>query len=1408
MRENTGEINHIKETTMRPFFCRQGSKRKYSKALVSLFPEHQVYVEPFLGGGAVFWEKKPSEKEVINDLDSKLMADYNLLLTAPSNPNAYSILTTESAQNNFLRTTHKGKADKLLESLLRRCNGYGGTYIEKGSKQGVYTDERAHRVSKVTTHEDKLKNISSYQKRLGHATLTNKPYDAVLRDYDGANTFIFLDPPYEKSVGLDYAKGSDAFNFPKFAEDLRRVKGKFLVTINDSRNIRKLFKGFKLYPYVVKGHHAKSAIGKEDRKELLITNYNLPRMWKSRMTKGVLQGGSYYVGGMDKDEEGYESDVESNKDVGDCCQFAFERLNEIGYELPSIWKYIEEWDGVDDDELKEEFKQAKVLFKYFGTSTTDPMNPKQVMNIFKQGAELGNSFLVSTYHPVSDNSHISAVTNDDGRLWWHEEDKSSKGEKDELFEIELNKPIDQQDVFHEVLGSRAYITSMFMFLPIGTHMKEDEEEEEKEEKEEKEKDMEEEEEIDSGYEGDEDLKGRGRGDMNANEIYDEARDIIDRKYAQFQSGCAVFGLICLQRYLNVPINIRRVLRIADAQPNKGDLEDQHITDVLEAAEVTMEEVAPTGNNQFLTEAEMDAVYERIEDEGICAIVLTQQDPQGNPDEGHATCYLPQRRTAAEIAAGADGPYAPMYFDCQVNHPQAQVVPLNVVGVWFITDAPAELPEEEEEEEEEEGEGEMEGTGLKGKGVGDMDADALWMEARRIIDEKYAAYNSGCAVFGLVCLQRYLNKPINIRLAMRMADKKRRKGGLDDSEIAVLLADANLDVVSHQPGPDPETGVIPQFIPQNTINTAQDYVANRGYCVLFKMRLNNGDAHLSSMFPRKRPAAQVAAGGTPYVPVLMDCLLGEPQPNAIPVNVEFAWGIKDEPVEMKGGTLGKDGIPNMFESINEILHKKGPTMYSEFKNLVETTLNNLSQKEAKAVGEKTLLEIAKALEDFVGDEEELERYKKLGELEMLLNDVHDSVLLSTYGVRAVEKSLKFIKKKFGKGTHKQNVEKKLGLKPNGHSLPELAKASGVKLSTLQNVFNRGIGAHRTQPLSVRMKDTLKKNVKAPMSKKMSKEQWAQSRVYSFLDGNPKHDQDLRGGAGPRLIHTLVNRFQLGKEHLPELQRREELDALTYALMNGNQTRFPTTLEEMTHVYWGENSCMTFAVHVLEGAMDNMLDIGTLALLNAQNSEMGLSANDVVGFLQGEGINAEVREEETKSILQAVAEGRNGIITLVDDEGEQHAIAFVRTNRGYYTIECGEDPKPLRIADWKEKGQNVVEVVVLPGLEGGGWTGMTEKKYLAIARRKAKKHGYDPSALDFAKDGEHKLKLHTPDGRTIKFGRVGYGDFILWTYKEKRGEAPPGTSKMKRRVFRKSHSAMKGDWRTDKFSPNNLALAILW
>lgn len=85
------------------------------------------------------------------------------------------------------------------------------------------------------------------------------------------------------------------------------------------------------------------------------------------------------------------------------------------------------------------------------------------------------------------------------------------------------------------------------------------------------------------------------------------------------------------------------------------------------------------------------------------------------------------------------------------------------------------------------------------------------------------------------------------------------------------------------------------------------------------------------------------------------------------------------------------------------------------------------------------------------------------------------------------------------TNKEKYNKKYKHpKGEGHSLQEISRDTGIKKSILQQVYNRGVGAHKSNPQSVRMK-TGKKNPSAPMSQKMSKEQWGQARVYSFVMG---------------------------------------------------------------------------------------------------------------------------------------------------------------------------------------------------------------------------------------------------------------------------------------------------------------------
>jgi hypothetical protein len=94
------------------------------------------------------------------------------------------------------------------------------------------------------------------------------------------------------------------------------------------------------------------------------------------------------------------------------------------------------------------------------------------------------------------------------------------------------------------------------------------------------------------------------------------------------------------------------------------------------------------------------------------------------------------------------------------------------------------------------------------------------------------------------------------------------------------------------------------------------------------------------------------------------------------------------------------------------------------------------------------------------------------------------------------------------------------------------------------------------------------------------------------------------------------------------------------------------------------------------------------------------------------------------------------------------------------------------------------------------------YLRQARAKAKAYGLDPKKLKLG-EGKHKLSY---DG--IGFGLKNYKDFLLWSAEEKAGRVPKGTAEKKRKLYLARATKIKGDWKENKVSPNNLAIHILW
>lgn len=66
-----------------------------------------------------------------------------------------------------------------------------------------------------------------------------------------------------------------------------------------------------------------------------------------------------------------------------------------------------------------------------------------------------------------------------------------------------------------------------------------------------------------------------------------------------------------------------------------------------------------------------------------------------------------------------------------------------------------------------------------------------------------------------------------------------------------------------------------------------------------------------------------------------------------------------------------------------------------------------------------------------------------------------------------------------------------------SLKEIADLSGMPFSALKAVYNKGLGAYHTNPESVRVKGTFKKDPSVPLSRKVSPQQWGMGRVFAFV-----------------------------------------------------------------------------------------------------------------------------------------------------------------------------------------------------------------------------------------------------------------------------------------------------------------------
>lgn len=235
---------------------------------------YDTYIEPFVGGGSVFFSLKP-QKAVIADIHPDLIDFYNVLKkgggdriwewmkrTPNDSENYYSIRDKFIADTEYKRACRFYYQRKTCYRGMMRYNKKGGFNIPFGRYPKINFDD--------------IKN-PGYGEILKNTSVICSDYKSIFKKYgDNPDNFCFLDPPYD-SVFTDYGYckfGKE--HHQELSQLFKETKMKCLMIIGKTDFIEELYSGYiaKSYPKKYKFRLHSKRVGDEINAEhLVVKNY-------------------------------------------------------------------------------------------------------------------------------------------------------------------------------------------------------------------------------------------------------------------------------------------------------------------------------------------------------------------------------------------------------------------------------------------------------------------------------------------------------------------------------------------------------------------------------------------------------------------------------------------------------------------------------------------------------------------------------------------------------------------------------------------------------------------------------------------------------------------------------------------------------------------------------------------------------------------------------------------------------------------------------------------------------------------------------------------------------------------------------------------------------------------------------
>ena len=244
--------------------------------ILPLIPEHDLYCEPFVGGGAVYWAKEPARLSAINDLNAHVNTFYRVLKydyaalvamveATPHSEAEYYVAKAILTEPDDIKDIDRAWAFWVCTQMSFSCKLFGGWAHARRA------DSQTQPQSTVTR---KLRLSSAEVERLESTEIWSREALDVIERKDCPHAFHYVDPPYVSSCQGHYA-GYTRADWERLLEVLAKAQGKWMLSSYDESGLAEWTEAHGFHRVTVEQSQSVSHGNKGRKVEVLTMNYRV-----------------------------------------------------------------------------------------------------------------------------------------------------------------------------------------------------------------------------------------------------------------------------------------------------------------------------------------------------------------------------------------------------------------------------------------------------------------------------------------------------------------------------------------------------------------------------------------------------------------------------------------------------------------------------------------------------------------------------------------------------------------------------------------------------------------------------------------------------------------------------------------------------------------------------------------------------------------------------------------------------------------------------------------------------------------------------------------------------------------------------------------------------------------------------